>query len=84
MFRSVGNDTTSEGKRTVKEYEKLLNTPLPLPQVPNLARVRTCLADEFPYAATVVDELLKGLVGRNHIHLRPTILVGIPGCGKLA
>lgn len=82
VFQAIGNDSTSEGKRVVKEFEKLLNVALPLPPVPNLARVRTRLADEFPYAVAVIDELLKRLVGRDHVHLRPTILVGTPGCGK--
>lgn len=82
VFHSIGNETTSEGKRVGKEFEKLLNTPLPLPQVPNLARVRTHLVEEFPYAASVIDDLLARLVGREHAYLRPTVLVGPPGCGK--
>ncbi|MDX8465651.1 AAA family ATPase [Mesorhizobium sp. VK23B] len=82
VFRAIGNDSTSEGKRVVKEFEKLLNVPLPLPSIPDLARVRTRLTDEFPYAVAVIDQLLKRLVGREHVHLRPTVLVGTPGCGK--
>ena len=82
IFTSIGNDSTSEGKRVVKEFEKLLNAALSLPQVPDLARVRERLVEEFPYAIAVVDELLKRLVGRDHVHIRPTVLVGTPGCGK--
>ncbi len=82
VFTSIGNDSTSEGKRVVKEFETLLNIALPLPDVPDLAAVRGKLADEFPYAVAVIDEILKRLVGRDHIHVRPTILVGTPGCGK--
>jgi hypothetical protein len=82
IFTSIGNDTTSEGKRVAKEFEKVLNVALPLPPVPDLARVRKRLAEEFPYAVAVVDELLKSLIGREHVHLRPTILLGTPGCGK--
>lgn len=81
-FTSIGNDSTSEGKRVVKEFEKLLNTALPLPPVFDLARVRERLVEEFPYAVAVIDELLKRLVGRDHVHIRPTVLVGTPGCGK--
>jgi hypothetical protein len=82
IFTSIGNDSTSEGKRVVKEFEKLLNIALPLPPVPDLARVRERLVEEFPYAVVVVDELLNRIVGRDHVHIRPTILVGTPGCGK--
>jgi hypothetical protein len=82
IFTSIGNDSTSEGKRVVKEFEKLLNVALPLPLVPDLAHLRERLVEEFPYAVAVVDELLNRLVGRDHVHIRPTILVGTPGCGK--
>jgi hypothetical protein len=44
--------------------------------------VRTALSTEFPYAASVIDTILWGLVGRKYVHMRPTILVGPPGCGK--
>jgi len=82
VFSSIGNVGTGEGKRVSKEFEKVLNTLLPLPEVPDLAKVRTRLVDEFPYAIAVIDEILKRFVGRDCIHLRPTVLVGTPGCGK--
>jgi hypothetical protein len=82
VFHSIGNDTTSEGKRIAKEFEKLLDAALPLSIVPDLARVRTELVEEFPYAVGAIDELLNRLVGRNHLYLGPTVLVGAPGCGK--
>lgn len=82
VVRSIGNDATSEGKRVVKEFETLLNVALPLPVTPELPPVRAKLAAEFPYAIAVIDNILKRLVGRKHVHLRPTILVGTPGCGK--
>lgn len=82
IFTSIGNDSTSEGKRVVKEFEKLLNTALPLPRIADLTHVRERLVEEFPYAVAVIDELLNRLVGRDHVHIRPTVLVGTPGCGK--
>ena len=82
IFTSIGNDSTSEGKRVVKEFEKLLNIALPLPPVSDLARVRERLVEEFPYAVAVIDELLNRLVGRDYVQIRPTVLVGTPGCGK--
>lgn len=82
VFTSVGNDATSEGKRVVKEFEAFLRRRLPLPITPDLAAVRTRLTTEFPWAISIADEMLKGLVGRDHARLRPVILLGIPGCGK--
>ncbi|MGN6304188.1 MAG: AAA family ATPase [Mesorhizobium sp.] len=82
VFSSIGNVGTGEGKRVSKEFEKVLNALLPLSEVPDLAKVRTRLIDEFPYAIAVIDELLKRLAGRGCIHFHPTILVGTPGCGK--
>jgi hypothetical protein len=82
VFHAIGNDTTSEGKRVAKEFEKLLDVALPLPIVPDLVRVRTHLVEEFPYAAGVIDQLLMRLAGRKDVYLGPTVLVGAPGCGK--
>jgi hypothetical protein len=82
VFHAIGNDTTSEGKRVVKEFERLLDVALPLPIVPDLVGVRTHLVEEFPYAAGVIDQLLMRLVGRKDVYLGPTVLVGAPGCGK--
>lgn len=82
VFTSVGNDATSEGKRVVKEFEAFVRRRLPLPGTPDLAAVRTRLTTEFPWVVSIADEMLKGLVGRDHVRLRPVILLGIPGCGK--
>ncbi|WP_378950124.1 AAA family ATPase [Mesorhizobium sp. ANAO-SY3R2] len=82
VFRSIGNETTTEGKRVLKEFGNLFWQPLPLPRMPNLTIVRARLVAEFPHATTVIDALLQKLAGRGHVHLRPTILVGRPGGGK--
>jgi hypothetical protein len=82
VFTSIGNNTTSEGKRVEKEFERFVQRRLPLPDVRDLAAVRMLLTTEFPWAVSIADEMLKGLVGRNHVLFRPTILLGPPGCGK--
>lgn len=82
VISDIGNDTTSEGKRVRKEFGSFIKQPLPLTSVPDLAAVRTRLVAEFPYAEHVVDTVLKGLVGRDHVWMRPTVLLGSPGCGK--
>ena len=55
---------------------------MPLPLVSDLVQVRKRLVEEFPYAVAVINELLNRLVGRDHVQIRPTVLVGTPGCGK--
>jgi hypothetical protein len=82
VFTSIGNDSTSEGKRVVKEFEAFVRRRLPLPVTPDLAAVRTRLTTEFPWIVSIVDEMLKVLIGRKQVRLRPTILLGSPGCGK--
>src|SRR5690606_3514235 len=64
------------------EFEKSVPRRLPLPDVPDRAAMRTRLTTEFPWAVSIADEILKGLVGRYHVLIRPTILLGPPGCGK--
>lgn len=82
VISGVGNDTTADGKRVAKEFEKFKQRPLPLPGMPELTGVRARLIAEFPYALAVVDKVLKGLAGRPNVNLRPTILLGAPGSGK--
>jgi ATP-dependent Lon protease len=60
----------------------VVNTALPLIEVPMLHEVRNTLMFEFPYAKDVIDFVLADLVGRTTIRLRPLLLVGDPGGGK--
>jgi hypothetical protein len=82
VINSIGNGSTSEGKRVAREFGALLKQPLPLKKTPNLASVRSALVEEFPYAEALVDKVLNPLAGRRHVWIHPTIFVGPPGCGK--
>ncbi|MCO5083846.1 MAG: AAA family ATPase [Rhizobiaceae bacterium] len=82
VLREVGNASASHGRDVAKEFEKIAGRPLPVPALPDLAGVRAILAAEFPYATSLVDQLLAGLAGRSHLRVRPTIFLGPPGCGK--
>lgn len=82
VIPSVGNRTTSEGKRVAQEYKEFMQRRLPLPVTPDLEAVRASLLAEFPHAAPVIDTILGDLVGRERVRIRPTILLGPPGCGK--
>ena len=67
---------------TIKRFNSVINTLLPLVPVPPLVDVRNQLRLEFPYAFDVVDFALADLVGRTTVRLRPILLVGPPGGGK--
>jgi len=82
VFRSVGNETTPDGKKVEKEFKEFFGKPLPLPAAPDLVLVRTRLVAEFPYAVSVIDAILRRPAGKRDPWLRPTILVGLPGGGK--
>ncbi|TFV44577.1 AAA family ATPase [Bradyrhizobium niftali] len=62
--------------------KSVINTPLPLVEVPPLNEVRNALVFEFPYAVNAIDFALSELSGRVTIRLRPLLLVGDPGGGK--
>lgn len=62
--------------------KSVINTALPLVEVPPLHEVRNALVFEFPYAVSVIDFALADLVGRVTVRLRPLLLVGDPGGGK--
>jgi ATP-dependent Lon protease len=63
-------------------FKGIINTALPLVQVPLLHGVRAQLLFEFPYAEQVIDFALADLVGRRTLRLRPLLLVGDAGGGK--
>lgn len=82
VISGIGNDTTADGKRVAKEFEKFRQRPLPLPGMPELTAVRARLIAEFPYAVTIVDSVLEKIGDRPDVYLRPIILLGAPGSGK--
>lgn len=60
----------------------IVGQPVPLARTPDLAQVRRDLLTEFPHLAATIDRLLADLVGREHVHVQPLVLVGPPGAGK--
>ncbi|WP_246686681.1 MULTISPECIES: AAA family ATPase [unclassified Methylobacterium] len=77
--KEVGSDRT---KAVTRGYEGVIGRPVPLAPVPDLAKVRTALAFEFPHAVELIDRLLVDLLGRRTVGFRPTLFVGPPGTGK--
>lgn len=72
--------TTAHNARA--EWGPFAGKRWPLVRVPDLAEAREKLVAEFPYAADIVDAVLRDLVGRPHVFVRPLLLVGSPGSGK--
>jgi ATP-dependent Lon protease len=64
------------------QYKDLVDAPLPLIVVRDVARIRAALHAEFPHATTAVDLLLRDLREGQPVALKPICLVGSPGCGK--
>ena len=82
VIPEIGSDTTHEGKKIAESYKPVTGIRLPLPPLPELADVRRNLLAEFPHAGLVIDSVLKDLGTRDYVKLKPTLFVGLPGCGK--
>ena len=82
VVKAIGSPDSTEGRRIVTAYKEVIDKPLPLITPPQPMLVRETLVHEFPHAVGVIDAILTDMVGREHARLRPTILVGSPGCGK--
>jgi len=65
-----------------KPFQEILDKPLPLVCARNLAEARKRLGYEFPHASAALRVLFKDLREGEPVRMRPTILVGVPGCGK--
>lgn len=77
--------TDSAQERTAElmaPYYDIISNDQPLIPAPDLAKVRKVLLSEFPYAPAAIDPVLSDLIARKHVKLRPTLLIGEPGCGK--
>jgi ATP-dependent Lon protease len=69
-------------KDVIAGHERVVGCDVPLAPAPDISAVRKQLAFEFPHASGPIDQMLGDLVGKLFVRLRPTILVGEPGCGK--
>lgn len=82
ILTTVANTDLLLGKRIADEFKKLTRVPLALTETPDLSPVQTALMAEFPWAYQVTRMLIEEIGGRRWVHIKPTILVGPPGCGK--
>ncbi|WP_340672290.1 AAA family ATPase [Bradyrhizobium ottawaense] len=65
-----------------KPFAEILDKALPLVVVRGLAEAQRRLGYEFPHASSALGVLFKDLREGEPVKIRPTILVGTPGCGK--
>lgn len=79
---SVTNSARERTEELMAPYQDLICNDQPLIPTPDLSKARQLLLDEFPYAAAAIDPMLMDLVTRKYVKLRPTLLLGEPGCGK--
>lgn len=86
VFTKIQLDSSRSDQK--KQYEPLLNKPIPLVQPPPLAVVRKVLIAEFPHAITLIDVILRDIGmcrdqnGHEYVAFKPVLLVGDAGIGK--
>jgi hypothetical protein len=81
--------TSDEDRHTLARYEKL-RWPLPVGRLLELTEIDATeakLMAEFPWARSAIDEIASDLRSRRlfgsvNMGMTPTLLVGLPGCGK--
>ncbi|MBP1294124.1 MULTISPECIES: AAA family ATPase [Bradyrhizobium] len=65
-----------------KPFAEILDKALPLVCARNLDEARRRLSNEFPHASAALSALFKDLREGEPVRMKPTILLGSPGCGK--
>jgi hypothetical protein len=82
VFSQIGNITKDNDSKFNSVLKDLVGKDVPLKNYPELKNIREILVHEFPYAVGVVDAILGDLASHDYIEIKPTILLGAPGCGK--
>lgn len=82
----IGDPKGAAGKDAVARYGRLTK-PLPLAIAPRMEALCAALEAEFPWMGNAVSALrddmaLRARAGLPWFRVRPTVLVGPPGCGK--
>ncbi len=87
FLEKLPDSFNKESKAAHDKFARLQGVGIPLFHNDGLVEVRQALVKEFPYAAHIIDNLLKPTfrrmsAGKEGIVFEPTILVGEPGLGK--
>ncbi|HWI83491.1 AAA family ATPase [Ramlibacter sp.] len=78
-----------DDRETLKRYARL-QRPIPIAKLPDVTGIEhlvDTLSEEFPWARSAIEELAadissRRLFGAIELGMTPTLLVGMPGCGK--
>lgn len=81
LIKAMSTASTKDRNTARKPYERL-KAPIPLITRGDPAAHAAALRQGRPHLHGVIDRILTDLAPREVIRLRPTILVGPPGCGK--
>lgn len=73
---------TSVGSTARSEWAPMAGIRLKLIKADDVVGVAAKLRAEFPYASSVIETMLMDLVASPFARVRPTLLLGPPGCGK--
>ena len=74
---------TSKGDNSIwQQFKSLEGRHIPLVGCTEPAGVYADLVDRYPWAEGAISTLIKEVGRRPTVRLRPTLLVGPPGCGK--
>jgi len=79
-----GESRSRDHHSPAAEFAGIAGKRLPLVRTPDLRDVAADLRDGYPWASDAIDRVLRDLVFRQTVTLRPTVFVGPPGCGKTA
>lgn len=87
FLEKLPDSFNKESKTAHDKFARLQGVGIPLFHRNGLVEVRQALAKEFPYAGSIIDNLLKPTFrrmssGKEGLVFEPTILVGEPGLGK--
>ncbi len=77
-------ESTGAKREIAKTFTAIAGKRLPLTPLRDLAGVRSRLQERWPHATVVIDALMFDIATRQHVQIRPTVLVGSPGSGKSA
>ena len=77
-------ETDSTTKVLATQWKAVIGIPLPLAKRDDriLATARRTLENEFPHARAITFAVFSELERSPYVRVRPTLLVGEPGCGK--
>jgi ATPase family associated with various cellular activities (AAA) len=82
VVSTLAEGKSSGAKEMIAEWQMLAGKALPLAPTPDVTVAFRTLAGEAPHCRAIIDRMLRDTIASPTLTLRPTLLVGPPGCGK--